>query len=422
MTRIQETPLPLLFVILIVYLPLQEFFPQVSFAMGINPLNVVMTILLLSVLGSDFQPDMHYLRISRWIKVWMLFTLVGAIWACSSSEPEFLISNWKRYFFIATIFFITCRVVDNRRKCFAAITVVSCTVFIIALEYLSHGFKYRDSNYSHSLRYDGLFGLGGANDIAGFFAINFFWFLFLFNESSGLKKKLAGFGAVVVAAACLFAYSRGAYIGLAAGLLYFGIRKNRSVFAVVTLLLLTVPIWAPEPVKDRLFMLTDQAELDKDTSAQHRLLIWDGAKRLIADHPLVGVGPGNFPRYISDYADLPPHGPRASHNMYLLYASENGILGLLLFLVVLGTLVREGLRLARENDDYRQTWGHCYVSSLLVVVIVNMFGNRLTREEVTGYLWLTAALTVRMRMLAETQCRTGETDGSAVCLVESENP
>ena len=81
-----------------------------------------------------------------------------------------------------------------------------------------------------------------------------------------------------------------------------------------------------------------------------RVLIWVSTLHMIRDHPLVGVGEGNFAaiynvRYISPKSVEGSH-PHA-HNSYLMILSEDGIVGFAAFLSVLwgiGAFLRAALR------------------------------------------------------------------------------
>jgi O-antigen ligase len=66
---------------------------------------------------------------------------------------------------------------------------------------------------------------------------------------------------------------------------------------------------------------------------QSRLDAWSGAARLTADHPLLGVGPGNFQAYFFRATDRPSGSLLLTqvHNTYLDVASELGVIALILF-------------------------------------------------------------------------------------------
>ncbi|MGY1846862.1 O-antigen ligase family protein [Blastococcus sp. SYSU DS1021] len=76
-----------------------------------------------------------------------------------------------------------------------------------------------------------------------------------------------------------------------------------------------------------------------DPSLEGRVAAQRVALEMIVDHPVLGVGPGNFlavePEYLRRLAlDSPPLAP---HNQYLEAAAEGGLLGLTAWLLLIGT-------------------------------------------------------------------------------------
>ncbi|NUR85554.1 MAG: O-antigen ligase family protein [Nonomuraea sp.] len=90
-----------------------------------------------------------------------------------------------------------------------------------------------------------------------------------------------------------------------------------------------------------------------DQSVNDRYGLWETATGMWADHPLLGVGPRGFVSFRDRYAPLqvsaasdtsdPVNGfqreeLRSPHNMYLLVLSEQGLVGLLAFVLMWGAL------------------------------------------------------------------------------------
>ena len=64
-------------------------------------------------------------------------------------------------------------------------------------------------------------------------------------------------------------------------------------------------------------------------SAESRLEIWEGSWKMFREHPLTGVGPGNYVALLKDYA--PRHQGFGPHNNYIALLSETGLPGLMLY-------------------------------------------------------------------------------------------
>lgn len=117
-------------------------------------------------------------------------------------------------------------------------------------------------------------------------------------------------------------------------------------------------------------------------NAVARLTFWKDTLRLVKDHPLTGVGAGNleilYPQYKSYPETLIPPQIRLRwvHNDYLQMMAEEGIPGLLLFLLLL-VLLLKGRSLSAEERSLtpeRVTGASSEVfRSLLLAFVVNNF-------------------------------------------------
>ncbi len=87
-----------------------------------------------------------------------------------------------------------------------------------------------------------------------------------------------------------------------------------------------------------------------ETSNQGRIAIWKETLRSMAEHPLLGVGIGNFPVVLS----LDPKTIKAgasAHNLYLNFFAEIGVFGFAVFMLLIYEIWRAGWRLFRERGD-----------------------------------------------------------------------
>ncbi len=158
-----------------------------------------------------------------------------------------------------------------------------------------------------------------------------------------------------IAAALYLTFSRGAWlVGLPAGLLAIGLlRGRRTRIAVVALLILALLALLPFAGTPRFASLFD---LQGGTSF-NRLLIWQGSLRMIAAHPLWGVGIGNF---VTQYGrSMLPEAWREpviyhSHNVLLDFWAMLGISGVIALLGLVGACFRTGLAVYRRLADADQ--------------------------------------------------------------------
>jgi putative inorganic carbon (hco3(-)) transporter len=90
-------------------------------------------------------------------------------------------------------------------------------------------------------------------------------------------------------------------------------------------------------------------DVDEFTSMSRKAL-WGTAAILFLQHPVLGVGYGNYRSLYSDY--LPGIGPNEldAHNIYLQFLAETGIIGFAAFFLMLAAFARIATRLAKNID------------------------------------------------------------------------
>ncbi len=150
--------------------------------------------------------------------------------------------------------------------------------------------------------------------------------------------------------------TRAAVLALLAGylvLLLFGVRRRRLVLFVLPLLLgAPVVLWTP--LGDRLAKADHEFSLVAPNS--QRQAIWAHAWAMVEDHPVLGVGPGDFAAHCAELkgderlAGFPRlrHSYHTAHSVYLHLLATSGVVGLLGFLAWLALVVAWFLRRRRD--------------------------------------------------------------------------
>lgn len=116
-----------------------------------------------------------------------------------------------------------------------------------------------------------------------------------------------------------------------------------AAFAVATAVLLASPA-----IRDRANDIDLAASNPEQSSIGQRLIMWQTASRIIADHPVLGSGTGSFAgEYTKKSYDHPSIQTGNPHNEYLLIVAQLGVVGLGGFLLLLYRQMRESVALAQ---------------------------------------------------------------------------
>jgi putative inorganic carbon (HCO3(-)) transporter len=145
----------------------------------------------------------------------------------------------------------------------------------------------------------------------------------------GSWRARAGWTAVWLASgtALLLTYTRGAWLGLLAGLVAVSVlRKRAAVLGAALLLVMASTVVLLPGVRQRAESMVDP----RDPTARDRLLMWRSGWAMAADHPLLGVGPGQvkhaYPRYAAP--DALRQARSHLHSSPLQILVERGAVGL----------------------------------------------------------------------------------------------
>jgi O-antigen ligase len=164
-------------------------------------------------------------------------------------------------------------------------------------------------------------------------------------------------------------------------------RSRRAYFSVVALLVLGI-LLAPDYYWERVLGLRDAFETTTlDWSVYTRLLALQTAWEMFLEHPLTGVGIGNF--FVA--ASYKLFVRMVVHNTYLEILVGIGIFGLMAFLMVLLSGVRHSLTGVRHRWGHHPAWmrsaSFYWVLSAVSICISAFFGSMPFRY----FLWVPVA-------------------------------
>lgn len=208
------------------------------------------------------------------------------------------------------------------------------------------------------------------------------------------RGRLLFLAAAGLASLGLYAsFSRGALIGLACSSLLFV--RGRRLMLLVPLLVLMLGLTAPKLLTERFANVTEHGG---DVSS--RVDIWRTAEEIWLQHPIAGVGLGNFPQAYAATRipgkeflpglDLQP--PPHAHNIFLELLAEEGVLGFLALIALLSWGARGALRLRGSPDRWASTMGTTCLAALVGFVLHNLFDYTLIDSATTLFLWAVLAL------------------------------
>ncbi len=262
--------------------------------------------------------------------------------------------------------------------------------------------------------------VGGPNELAGLLLALIPFVIALMRCSQGTLKKLflfgcAGFGFFVL----LLTGARISLVALLAMGLFAILRSKRKVLNLAMAVVLALVVWfsLPAQYQKRYLTVKQYAEGGQlDDSNKFRLLIWEAGWKMIKDHPILGVGAGQFPTaYGTIYAGKFHTAWMNPHNLFLQVTAELGIVGLIVFSYFLIQVWKANRWVLRETESPPFLVNHQFATAcyfmMIGIAVVSTVSHTLYRP----YWYLLAGLiaanrAVTSRMLEQGAQAEGELD------------
>jgi hypothetical protein len=221
-------------------------------------------------------------------------------------------------------------------------------------------------------------------------------------KQSKALRILTMLATAIIFTGVLLTFSRGAAVAIV--IMFFVMAFMRlikwSQLAVVILIMILLPLLLPQYGTRLSSLKTLPAFFSPDTHVDNsvfesRTTEMIAAFLVFADHPIVGVGPGMFKYYSTDYGNqVNPgvlEGTRESHNLFLGIAADHGILGLISFLCIVGVTLYELLRSRKWLAQHKPELLNL-VNAFVLVIVVYLGTGLFLHLSYARYFWLMMAL------------------------------
>jgi len=219
--------------------------------------------------------------------------------------------------------------------------------------------------------------------------------------SADRKGKL--FGAIcapILLLSLVLGLTRSVFLlGLPLGGAYLVWQWKRWLFLLVPPVVLLGFLFAPMQVRERVASVFKPHQ-DMDSNSQ-RVVTLRTAWAMVRTHPWLGLGPEEIAPHFNDYVpkDIPRPLPLGwyghLHNIYLQYAAERGIPGMLLMMWLIAKVLYDSVRALRHGPGDARFVFHAMVAITIAVLAEGFFEYNLGDSEIlTLFLTMVACVYV----------------------------
>jgi len=302
------------------------------------------------------------------------------------------IQDWKNFSLMPLLYFLTSKNSVNKNDIWTIFALMCCSMFLVDY-YAIHQIK-EHSGLLGREQIKGTFQFLGPNEVAAFlneYTIILMSVLYALKKS---RNKLLLLVLILTNLYCvMFLYSRGAYAGLMAGMFILFAIKDKKLLLPLILVLLFWQNVLPQNAVDRIKETkTEYGRFDE--SSQRRIDIWQQSLGYFKSNPIVGIGFGSFRHLGLDLGD--------THNIYVKILTEQGLIGIIIFLIMIFYFFKTGWQLYQKgDDDLSKALGLGFFCCIFVMMVNNFFGDRWSYLEPNAYLWIFAGLVVRLNIISQ---------------------
>lgn len=202
--------------------------------------------------------------------------------------------------------------------------------------------------------------------------------------------------------ALLATLSRSGWLGLLAAtlLLIWLLPEQRwTITAIVAMVLVVLTVAGmDEPIRLRLAPHT----LGPWETLDSRIQIWQAALAIIVQHPVFGIGIGNFGNHFPQYVGY-DFGVDHAHNIFLNVAAERGLPALAAFVLLIGALFKAlGLALHRARPTLDRALAATFIAAFAGYLVHSLFDVSYYNPTVLFLFWLFAGIGASLPSLVGT--------------------
>lgn len=214
---------------------------------------------------------------------------------------------------------------------------------------------------------------------------------------SQLRYVIAA-GMPAVMAGLLLSYTRGAWLGAAAGvLLAFVLTGLRQKWRAAALILVVLGAAVAVAWPARSALIQEARTVSSLEANRGRLALFRAGVAIFADHLVIGTGLNTFSLVYQNYRkpDDPDRSPPFAHNILLNMAAEGGILGVAAFTAIIFYAVASGWkRYVTQHSSTRSVLAAAVLSAFAGMMIQQLFDGTVLSVHLGSGMWFLIAILV----------------------------
>ena len=339
--------------------------------------------------------------LNKFIKSYFFMAVIAYTVVCIASlfvaiNKKAAVMELGRFWTYIILFFVILVFVDNEEDIKRIVKLFIVSILLTCIYGLSQYFM-KSTKFL-----DATIGMGTGRVFSSFVNPNY-WGAFInlvfFPILMLAKNKVKNYRFLYVLLILLFtnsvlSYTRGSWVGMVIGFVLLSILYNIKllipVAAIVPLSFFVPKLW------QRIMSIFDL----KSLTIGERFILWKTGYMMFKEHPILGVGNGNYNfryrDYVVKYPELYLDRPLYSvHNSYLKVLAETGILGIISFIGVIAFYINEIINVYKNSSNkLAKDMSIAFLCSMASYLFQNISNNLFFIPQLNAFYWIIGALLI----------------------------
>lgn len=381
--------------------PIVDLLPKIPLVSSVAPLIGILTILALLIKAQS----MHIKGASR-LSATHLITLLLVVWIFISNPTASWFGqdrNWVLTFIqLFILMWLTGFLLDSPEKHRTLMWIFSLLTLVTAFVAITQGGFLEEID--PEVRAAGL--TQGANTAARYFTVTFVFLNYLRTTTkNNLVRLISIIGMIVTFLGVFYTVSRTGMLLLGIAIILMFLMqpsiKYRTQLIIIAFLGFSLILIFSGSILGFMKEIVPSIQEGTDTVGL-RYALWEAGWEMWKDHPITGVGIGMFKFTLSQYPS-PEYSflfrkGLVAHNMYVSMLAETGLIGFLLFILLLILSVRN-IFISRKRLDPKL---NPIANVWLIVLVALLIGGLTKTDQVDKLLWLVLGTSIFFNNQAKT--------------------
>ena len=215
-------------------------------------------------------------------------------------------------------------------------------------------------------------------------ALPFSWYMAQQLDISKKRKYFYWAGCILISVAVMATASRGGLVGYVAvvGMMFlWSAKPAKNIFMALAFGLLFGGIAISFLPKEYVSDMETISDTEGGTAGL-RLLHWTAASIMFTEHPILGVGAGNYPWNSQDYLHRSPYfkegargrAGRQAHSLYFTLIPETGLVGIIILFFFLLVCYSQGITIRRAGTRKNKNKASPFIKLSITSLLCSLVG------------------------------------------------